>query len=44
MMAEGVVLDGEIFSLIVVENEQAEQASPDQKKGEKSSERFSHVF
>jgi len=39
-----MVVDREIFSLVEVENKNTEQASPDQKKGEKAPERFNHVF
>jgi hypothetical protein len=39
-----MVLDSEIFSLVVVENKNTEQASPDQKKGEKTPECFNHAF
>jgi hypothetical protein len=39
-----MVLDSESFSLVIVENKDAEQASPDQKKGEKAPERFNHAF
>jgi hypothetical protein len=41
---KGVVLDRAGFSLIIVEDKKTEQASPDQKKGEKAPERFNHVF
>ncbi len=39
-----MVLNGEILSLIEVENKKAEQTCPDQKKREIAPERFNHVF
>ncbi len=39
-----MVLDSEIFSLVVVENKNAEQAGPDKQKGEVAPKRLTHVF
>jgi hypothetical protein len=39
-----MVLDSEIFSVVAVEYEETEQASPDQEKREKTPNFFSHMF